>query len=205
MLKVEGKQSKVWSGWRRVRPAVWVVSGALAVGAACSDEDAGECPSGQGPVAGPAEAHCQEAQAIGACVSAADAPAEEGEEEPFEVYNGREADDDDCKYRVSFDNTCVTLNEPVTFTLKLTRKLDGQAATGATPESPEIYLASDEDHVSPSNDITATEGPPGTYRIGPVIFDRSGRWVVRFHYFETCSDVPEDAPHGHVAFNFDVP
>jgi hypothetical protein len=37
------------------------------------------------------------------------------------------------------------------------------------------------------------------------VFDQSGRWVVRFHYFETCSDVPEDSPHGHVAFYIDVP
>jgi len=37
------------------------------------------------------------------------------------------------------------------------------------------------------------------------VFDKSGRWVVRFHFFESCSDVPDDSPHGHVAFYIDVP
>jgi hypothetical protein len=81
----------------------------------------------------------------------------------------------------------------------------GAEPTGTNPENPEIFLADDLTHISPSNNITATEGPAGTYEIGPVIFDRSGRWVVRWHYFENCSDVPEDSPHGHVAFYIDVP
>jgi hypothetical protein len=46
---------------------------------------------------------------------------------------------------------------------------------------------------------------PGTYSVGPVRFDQAGRWFVRFHFYETCSDAPEDSPHGHVAFWVDVP
>jgi hypothetical protein len=214
--------SKSRHSFGRWRPISWLFGSALALGAACSDDDGGEdiCISG-GAVDGPTEMHCREAdgtpivQAIGQCVTAAEAPAEgegegeeeheEGEHEELGVFNGREADDDGCKYRASFQNSCAVVNRPVTLTLSLTRKIDNEPATGAAPANPEIYLASDETHISPSNDITAEEISPGTYEIGPVIFDRPGRWVVRFHYFETCSDVPEDSPHGHVAFNFDVP
>jgi len=140
------------------------------------------------------------------CVTSA-APgdeAEEPEEEEFVVRNGREADDDDCKYRVKFENTCITLNQPVTFTLTLTRKEDGKPGAGAVPRYPEVYFA-DDGQLSPTNDYTALEGPPGTYTISPFVFNRVGRWVVRFHYFEECSDIPEDAPHGHTAFYIDVP
>lgn len=207
--------------WRLFSP---LFGAALALGAACSGEDdeAGECTGGDGAVAGAEDTtHCREAdgtpivQSIGECSTSVEAPAEEepaegeehtdGEEEhEHGVFDGREADDDTCKYRVRFENTCVLLNEPVTFTLSLTRKLDGERATGGDP-SPEIYFASEETHISPSNDIGAEEISPGVYEIGPVIFDRPGRWVVRFHYFGTCSEIPEDSPHGHVAFNFDVP
>ena len=93
----------------------------------------------------------------------------------------------------------MAVNEPVTFSLTLTRKMDGMQGSGTNPAFPEVYLADDPSHLSPSNDITAREGEPGTYEIGPVIFDRTGRWVVRFHYFDTCSEIPADSPHGHAA------
>ena len=125
--------------------------------------------------------------------------------EDFVVRYSNAANDDDCKYSVSFQNSCVALNTPVTFTVTLKRKADGSAATGADPNSPEIYMADDTSHISPSNNIRAPEGPAGTYAIGPIVFDKSGRWVVRFHFFESCSDVPDDSPHGHVAFYIDVP
>lgn len=32
-----------------------------------------------------------------------------------------------------------------------------------------------------------------------------GRWMVRSHLYETCSDEPEDSPHGHAAFFVTVP
>jgi hypothetical protein len=126
------------------------------------------------------------------------------DDEEHETNYGSEADDDDCKYHVSFSNTCIRLNEPVTFTVKLDTKSDGEPAKGAEPSNPEIFMA-EGDHPSPSNNITATESPDGTYKIGPIVFDRSGRWVVRFHFFEDCSDIPEDSPHGHAAFFIDVP
>jgi len=204
------------AAWRRVRPLVWALCAAAAFGAACSEDepDAGQCVGGVGAVEGAATLHCDAAQPIGECVTGAveeeehaDAGADEHEheEEEHAIQSGREADDDDCKYRVRFENTCVAVNQPVTFTLTLTRKFDGMPGAGTNPAYPEIYLADEVTHLSPSNNITARESSPGTYEIGPVIFDRSGRWVVRFHYFETCSEIPEDSPHGHVAFYFDVP
>jgi hypothetical protein len=217
-------------GWRRVTRGLWLLSSAAALlvpltqGLACSDDDdgaGGECIGGDGAVAGAVDNHCVAAdgtaivQAIGICATGIEEEAgdegEEGEEdheheeEEHPILTGREADDDDCKYHVRFENTCVAVNEPVTFTLTLTRKFDGMPGSGTIPSNPEIFLADDLTHISPSNDITASEGPAGTYEIGPVLFDRSGRWVVRFHYFETCSDLPEDSPHGHVAFYIDVP
>lgn len=220
--RVPRDESMSWPGWRRLRRGLWVLSSVAALGVACSDDDAagGECIGGEGAVAGAADDHCVAAdgtdivQAIGICATGVEEEAagegEEGEdheheEEEHPIRTGRESDDDDCKYHVRFENTCVAVNEPVTFTLTLTRKFDGMPGAGTVPSNPEIFLADDVTHISPSNDISASEGPAGTYEIGPVIFDQPGRWVVRFHYFDTCSDVPEDSPHGHVAFYIDVP
>jgi len=206
-----------------LRPRVWPaaarpLAGALFAlvigGAACSDDDTGEassCEGGGGPVmSSMPDTHCKSdsgmdiVQKIGMCVAAADDDSTVADDEEFGVFYGREADDDDCKYHVSFSNTCIKQNQDVTFTVKLTSKSDGKAASGALPANPEIYMEAD-GHPSPSNNIKAPESPPGTYAIGPIEFDRPGRWVVRFHFFETCSDIPEDAPHGHTAFYIDVP
>jgi hypothetical protein len=141
----------------------------------------------------------------GAGGAGADHEHAEGGEEPFEVRYNDHAADDDCKYDTSFSTSCLEVNKPVTLTLKLRERASGNFGKGAVPNGPEIYLADEPGHISPSLGITATEGPSGQYAIKPIIFDVSGRWVVRFHYFEECSDVPEDSPHGHVAFYVDVP
>ena len=207
--------------WRAVRRGLCLLASMAALGAACSDDDGdggGECIGGEGAVAGATDDHCVAedgsaiTQVIGTCVMGGEA-AEEGEEHEHEeeeeehaILFGREADDDDCKYHVRFENTCVAVNQPVTFTLSLTRKFDGTPGAGAVPKYPEVYLADDTGHISTSlASIDASEGPAGTYKIGPIVFDRSGRWVIRFHYFENCSDLPEDSPHGHAAFYIDVP
>jgi hypothetical protein len=195
------------------QPLVALLVALASAGAACSDDDSGDggsCDGGGGPVmSSEPDTHCKTAsgmdvvQTIGMCVTAADDTGAADDEE-FGVFYGREADDDDCKYHVSFTNTCIQQNQPVTFTVKLTRKSDGSVAAGALPSNPEIYMEAD-NHLSPSNNIKAPESPSGTYAIGPIEFDRPGRWVVRFHFFETCSDIPDDAPHGHAAFYIDVP
>ena len=194
--------------------AVVLVSSLLltTVGCSSSSDGNGKCASGGGPVAGVADNHCVDSsgapitQTIGVCTAdgtGAGGPTSGSGD--FVVRYSNVAYDDDCKYGVSFQNSCLALNTPVTFNVTLKRKADGSAATGADPNSPEIYLAADASHISPSNNIKAPEGPAGTYAIGPIVFDKSGRWVVRFHYFESCSDVPADSPHGHVAFYIDVP
>lgn len=199
---------------------------ALLASPSCSNGDDGApgptlCTDGGGPVAGDADMHCigdngdPIAQETASCKTGSDAAGAAGAagagdegavEEPYEVRYSNVAADDDCKYDVSFTNSCVELGTPVTFTVTLKKRAEDDApASGATPDSPEVFLADDPSHISPSNAIKAPEGPPGTYAIGPIVFDRSGRWVVRFHFFERCSDVPEDSLHGHVAFYVDVP
>jgi hypothetical protein len=201
-----------------VKPLAGVLLALAIGGAACSDDDKGDdevdpaaCEGGGGPVlSSEPDTHCKSdtgadiVQSIGMCVPAADDDGTAADDEEMGVFYDREADDDDCKYHVSFTNTCIKLNQDVTFTVKLTSKSDGKAASGALPSSPEIYMEAD-GHPSPSNDIKAPERPAGTYAIGPIEFDRPGRWVVRFHFFEVCSDIPDDSPHGHTAFYIDVP
>jgi hypothetical protein len=130
---------------------------------------------------------------------------DEEHEDEHPVRSSNHAADDDCKYDVSFTNSCVEVNKPVTFMLTLSERASGNPAVGGKPSNPEVFLADNPSHISPSQNIKAPESPAGTYAVGPILFDRSGRWVVRFHYFETCSDVEEDSPHGHVAFYIDVP
>jgi hypothetical protein len=186
-----------------------------AAGAGGSDAgDGGTCPAGGGAITGDAgpDNHCIDdeggtiAQVVGAC-AAEGTPADDASvgEEPFTVRYNSEADDDDCKYHAKFENTCIAVNQDVTFTLTLTKKADGTAAAGGNPDSLEAYLFNDDTHISPSNNFTATETSQGVYTIGPVKFDVPGDWVVRFHYFHDCSDIPEDSPHGHIAFHVNVP
>lgn len=210
------------------RIAVAVLSAFVASVPGCKGDDdttggqAGTemCTSSGGPIEdGVADTHCTDTsgdpivQSVGACLTAVPegtagaggVGGSNGADEEAGILTSHQGADDDCKYDVSFSNGCVELNRPVTFTVKLTTRATGKAATGARPYSPEIYLAADPSHISPSFELTAPEKPAGTYAIGPVVFDRSGRWVVRFHFYETCSDVPADSPHAHVAFYIDVP
>lgn len=198
--------------------------GLLLVGApSCSSDDDAvaprTCANPGGPVAGEADTHCVASdgtpvnQSIGLCqkdggdVGAAGAGgAADAADEEYVVRYGSSAADDDCKYDVSFTSDCIVQNSPVYFTATFKKRAeDGAPATGDDPSSPEIFLDADHSHISPSLDIKAPEVSPGTYKIGPVIFDAPGRWVLRFHFFEECSDIPEDSPHGHVAFYIDVP
>ena len=117
------------------------------------------------------------------------------------MYNA-EGDDDDCKYHVSWKSTAVKENAGVTFDVNAIRRVDGQPATGANVVL-EVFL--NVVHPTPSVNITNTESPGGNYKVGPVIFDAPGKWTVRFHFYETCSDLPEDSPHGHAAFYVNVP
>ena len=59
---------------------------------------------------------------------------------------------------------------------------------------------------NPSTIPSFVEDPvgSGTYRVGPVLFDKKGKWDVRFHLNECCNDGPT-SPHGHAAFWVNVP
>ena len=52
---------------------------------------------------------------------------------------------------------------------------------------------------------TTVEQGNGVYKVGPIYFQKGGKWVVRFHFNECCSDDPADSPHGHAAFLVNVP
>jgi hypothetical protein len=125
---------------------------------------------------------------------------------------GTEGDDDDCKYHVTYAPFCGSGGTYFVVTaVYLTRDgVDGGPAplTGASTFA-EICLS--DTHPGPNNDNRpptgiqdVVEGPPGTYTVGPVVFDESGTWTVRFHFNEFCCDVTADSPHGHAAFFLNV-
>ena len=132
------------------------------------------------------------------------------------MYNA-EGDDDDCKYHVKASVTPgVTEGAKLTFTAEVTKLAPpGGPATGAIVNSQgdgiaiEGFLNDNNSHVLPNTTPmtfpTETPAGSGIYKISPVVFDASGRWVVRFHFFATCDDGLDDSPHGHAAFYFDVP
>jgi hypothetical protein len=176
------------------------------------------CLDGGGPVPGEVDAHCtdsdgsaivQETRAAacmdssagGATDGAGGAAPEEEEEEELTLFNA-EGDDDDCKYHVAFSASCVERNRDVTLTLHASNRSDESALVGATPTT-EIFLS--DTHPAPNTKPKAVMVEPGVYTIGPVQFDKPGRWTLRFHLFEECLDAREDSPHGHVAFYVDVP
>lgn len=198
------------------------ILGSLVLAPSCSSDDDSApapavCTGTGGPVAGDADMHCvasdgsQIVQSIGKCETdavdtGAAGAAGAADDETYTVLYGNSGSDDDCKYDVSFTNSCIAENTPVTFNVTLDKRSEsGAPATGDDPNSPEVFLESDPSHITPSLHIDAKETSPGTYAIGPILFDAPGRWVVRFHFFENCSDVPDDSPHGHIAFYIDVP
>jgi hypothetical protein len=175
-------------------------------GASCSFDDAGPTP---GDDAGPASA---DAGTEDAGAPPAPGPCDENGVDGAYGYTqyGTEADDDDCKYHVSYTASPICENDGTYFVVTanyLTR--NGAPLTGASTFA-EICLSST--HPSPTADARppygnqeVVEGPPGTYTIGPVLFDAPGNWTVRFHFNEFCCDTADDSPHGHAAFFVTVP
>ncbi len=182
-------------------------------GAAVPDADAG------GPVSGEQDNHCHLADggktvqvtSAAACHPDASAPVDaapgdsDGGADMSDygptVYNTA-ADDDDCKYHVEWSSTPIFENTDVTFKVVDTVLSTGKPLTGAAPRA-EVFL--DETHPAPNTNQVATETNPGTYTIGPIQFDKPGKWTVRFHVNEDCSDLSKDSPHGHAAFYVNVP
>ena len=118
------------------------------------------------------------------------------------LSNG-EGDDDDCKYHVKWSGAAIRQGGDVAFTVTVTTKSDGKPAVG-TPIRAEVYL--NDTHPGPNTNQKSVEtSTPGTFTVGPVRFDASGKWTVRWHFHEECSDLLDDSPHGHIAFFVQVP
>ncbi len=117
------------------------------------------------------------------------------------LYN-QEGDDDDCKYHVKWTSTPIYEDYNVTFSATVTSRVDGSAVKGANTIV-EVYL--NDTHPAPNTNPVTTDNGDGSYSIGPIQFDASGQWTVRFHIFEQCDDTLDDSPHGHAAFYINVP
>lgn len=122
-----------------------------------------------------------------------------------------DGDDDDCKYHAAWSSTPIRLNQPVTFTVTAMNKASGAAleplSDGGVPLTRlDVYQPCQPNRRGPAQNLSAkiSELMPGVFSAGPIQFDQSGRWVVRFHWYEECVD-GEHSPHGHIAFFVDVP
>jgi len=129
----------------------------------------------------------------------ADAGASSGEYGP--TMYGSSADDDDCKYYISWVATPIQLNTDTYFTVTAIRLADGKPASCAGMR-PDISLTLT--HGAPAPKDPAPEIAPGVYKVGPIRFDAAGKWTVRFHLYEECNDSRKDSPHGHAAFYVSV-
>ncbi len=150
-------------------------------------------------VAGDPDTHC------GETVQTIDPTVCEGADDGADVFGdtlfNSDGQDDDCKYHLSFTNSTIERDKDVTFTVSAWA-LDGAATVTGANIRAEVFL--DDTHAAPDTGATTVENPAGTYTVGPVQFDKKGRWTVRFHLFEDCA-VGASSPHGHVAFYVDVP
>jgi hypothetical protein len=197
------------------------------------EPDAGSCAAPGGPVLGPEDNHCLApdggviAQPTTEAACYADASAGSGDDaggadaasDAGDIGNCGETgfgathynnsgSDDDCKYDVTWTSTPICRNQPVYFTVIVTKRADDTPLTGAAPY-PDVVL--DCMHPIPNgpNGPTyrahAPEIAPGTYVIGPILFDQPGKWVFRFHFRGECVDLSPASPHGHAAFYVNVP
>lgn len=198
----------------------------LVSGAACSSSGTtGSTGSGGGstgtggPVSGPADTHCgTKSQVVsatachptvgvgGGTATSTGAGGDTGAGGVMSEYGATlpnaVGDDDDCKYHLSWTATPIGENNDVTFTAVITTKTDAKPVAAGNVDI-EAFL--NDTHPAPNSDAKVTESPTGTYAIGPIRFDAAGKWTVRFHIHEDCSDLTEDSPHGHVAFFVNVP
>lgn len=184
---------------------------------ACGTHDA--APGGA--VVGPVDTHCgtgSQATSQAACqpgdagvgeaAGDADTDGPQKHEEPAPlppadagVLFNQSGSDEECKYDFGWTSTPIALNENVTFTLTVKSRADKQPALGADPQ-PEVFL--DSTHPAPNSGTKTTDKGNGVYEVGPIRFDRTGFWTVRFHVYDGCV-YGVTSPHGHVAFYVNVP
>jgi len=188
-----------------------------AVVAACTSSSGGTTGKVGGAVVGTQDAHCSGKPAVtvdpmacmppmtdaGAGDAVADAmPTDGGTSNPYgDTMFNAEGDDDDCKYHVKWTSTPVQQGTDVTFNVTMTYKKDGTPVR-MSPQRAEVFL--NDTHPAPNSSQKGSETSPGVYAVGPIRFDATGRWTVRFHFHEECDD-SETSPHGHAAFYVDVP
>jgi hypothetical protein len=116
---------------------------------------------------------------------------------------GNQGGDDACKYDVSWTAPPICEKQPIYFTVSVKSRTDHSAVTSANVRPDVVLNCSHPTPAMPAD--PSPESPPGTYRVGPVVFDMPGRWVVRFHIHSDCFDILPTSPHGHAAFWVDVP
>ncbi len=116
---------------------------------------------------------------------------------------GQSGSDDDCKYDVSWTSTPICENQNVYFTVTATRRTDHMPVTGAAVV-PDVTLDCEYPILNAPAD-PSPEGPPGTYKVGPIVFGMPGKWTVRFHFYYECYHLVPTSPHGHAAFWVNVP
>jgi len=168
-----------------------------------------------GMVPGPADNHCMNVQTITVSQASCNPdgggppppPAGDAGMEPQPIHNNAQADDDDCKYHVTWTSTPIYKNMPVTFTVTVVNKADNTPV----PFPPRAQfavagvLSTDDTVVLPNTSPMQMLGSNGTWTFGPVRFDDSGDWNLTFHIREECSDNLDDSPHGHATFLVRVP
>jgi hypothetical protein len=195
--------------------ALVAVAGAGGSGAACSSSSSSSSggtgqQSTAAAVTGAQDNHCvmQGTVAVDPAQCTADAGGDDGGDDGGggnggfgdTMYNA-EGDDDDCKYHVKWTSSPVTENADVNFVVTATNKIGGSPVTGS-PVRAEVFL--DQHTPAPNTNQNSSEGAAGVYTVGPVRFNKPGKWTVRFHLHEECTDSPT-SPHGHAAFYVQVP
>lgn len=187
-----------------VRLVWWCVVGTACLGCGnSSTPQSVTCSAPGGAVAGAPDSHCAAATPFdpAACHVDAATPTDGGIIQYGAAMNGSEGDDDDCKYHLSWTSTPVCKGNSVTFTVNVTAKSTGAPVTGADINT-DVFLTPI--HPAPLTDTKTVQDGGGKYEVGPIRFDASGKWTVRFHLFPTCDDTTA-SPHGHAAFFIDVP
>jgi len=123
-------------------------------------------------------------------------------------------DDDECKYHMTWSATPIAKNQPFTITVNATNLLTGEpldtiaAQVAGKPALSRIEpsIPCQPSHLAPTAAYEAAvkQIGPGQFTVGPFSLDESGRWVIRYHFYEECLD-STTTPHAHVSFFVDVP
>jgi len=130
------------------------------------------------------------------------------------LYNDS-GDDDECKYHMSWTSTPIQKNQPFTVMVKATNLQTGAPLANLPDQEPgtvalsriEPFVPCDPVHLPPTSTLEGqhvTETGPGEFSVGPLVFDESARWEMRFHFYGDCFN-NSATPHAHIAFFVDVP